>query len=57
MFYPVVRKDDVIQKSVNDFIDRLFGGDPIPLVQYLADHKKIDASDIEKLKNLIREGK
>jgi len=39
-------------KKVGDFLDRLFGGDPIPLMQYLAEHGKINADDIEKLKRL-----
>ena len=38
--------------TVGDFLDRLFGGDPIPLMQYLAEHGKINADDIEMLKRL-----
>jgi predicted transcriptional regulator len=55
VFFPAVRKEQVIRKSVRDFLERLFGGDPIPLMQYLAEHGKIDAADIEKLKKLIEE--
>jgi len=53
VFFPVVESKHVVKRSINDFIERLFGGDPIPLVQYLAEHGKIDADDIEKLKKLI----
>jgi predicted transcriptional regulator len=53
VFSPVVKKDHVIKRSVNDFLERLFGGDPIPLVQYLAEHGKIDADDIKKIQKLI----
>jgi len=53
VFLPAVKPDAVIKRSVGDFIERLFGGDPIPLMQYLAEHGKIDADDIEKLKKLI----
>ena len=53
VFFPAVRKEEVIRKSVSDFLERLFGGDPVPLVQYLAEHGKIDAADIEKLRKLI----
>jgi len=52
VFFAAVKSENVIKRSVNDFLDRLFGGDPIPLMQYLAEHGKIDASDIEKLKRL-----
>jgi len=53
LFLPAVKPDAVIKRSVGDFIERLFGGDPIPLMQYLAEHGKIDAEDIEKLKRLV----
>jgi predicted transcriptional regulator len=52
VFYPAVESEKVIKRSVNDFLDRLFGGDPVPLMQYLAEHGKIDADDIERLKQL-----
>jgi len=52
VFFAAVKSENVIKRSVNDFLDRLFGGDPIPLMQYLAEHGEIDASDIEKLKRL-----
>jgi len=53
VFYPAVEKDHVIKRSVNDFLERLFGGDAIPLVQHLAEHGKIDAKELERLKKLI----
>lgn len=55
VFIPAVKRDDVVKRSVGDFIERLFGGDPIPLVQYLAEHGKITAKDIEKLKRLVED--
>jgi BlaI family transcriptional regulator, penicillinase repressor len=55
VFYPAVERDHVVRRSVNDFLERLFGGDPIPLVQHLARHGKIDAKDLERLKKLIED--
>ncbi len=52
VFFAAVKSENVIKRSVNDFLDKLFGGDPIPLMQYLAEHGRIDADDIEKLKQL-----
>jgi predicted transcriptional regulator len=52
VFCPAVKRESVIKRSVGDFLDRLFGGDAIPLVQYLAEHGKLSADDIERLKNL-----
>lgn len=52
VFFAAVKSENVIRRSVGDFLDRLFGGDPVPLMQYLAEHGKIKAEDIEKLKRL-----
>ena len=52
VFSDAVKREHVVKRSVGDFLDRLFGGDPIPLMQYLAEHGRIDASDIEELKRL-----
>lgn len=52
VFSAAVKKEQVVKRSVGDFLDRLFGGDPIPLVQYLAEHGQISADDIEQLKKL-----
>jgi len=52
VFFAAVKSEDVIKRSVSDFLDRLFGGDPVPLMQYLAEHGKIDAQDIEDLKQV-----
>jgi len=52
VFFAAVKKEHVVKRSVGDFLDRLFGGDPIPLMQYLAEHGKISSDDIERLKRL-----
>ena len=53
VFFPVVKKDAVIKRSVGEFLERLFGGDPVPVLQYLAEHGEIKAKDVERLKRLI----
>ena len=53
VFYPNVERERVIRWSVSDFLDRLFGGDPIPLMHYLARHGKVSSTDIEELKRLV----
>ena len=52
VFTPAVKRDDVISKAVGSFLDKLFGGDPVPLMQHLAKHDKISAADVEELKQL-----
>lgn len=53
VFYPSVPRDRVIRRSVTDFLDRLFGGDPIPLMHYLAKHGKVSPEEIEELKRVV----
>ena len=53
VFFAAVKREHVVKRSVGDFLDRLFDGDPIPLMQHLAEHGKLDADDIEKLKQLV----
>jgi BlaI family penicillinase repressor len=53
VFVPAVKREHVVKRSVGDFLDRLFGGDPVPLMQYLAKHGKINSDDIEELRRLI----
>jgi BlaI family penicillinase repressor len=55
VFSAAVKKEHVVKRSVGDFLDRLFGGDPIPLMQYLAEHGKLSADDIERLKKLAED--
>ena len=52
VFSAAVKREHVVKRTVGDFLDRLFGGDPVPLMQYLAEHGKISTNDIEKLKRL-----
>jgi predicted transcriptional regulator len=52
-FYPVAKREDVIDSAVSAFVDKLFGGDALPLVHYLAKHGDISHADIDSLKQLI----
>ena len=53
VFCPAVKREAVVKRTVLDFLDRLFGGDPRPLMQFLAEDGRIDAQDIAELKKLI----
>ena len=56
VFSPVVGPQRVIGTAVRSFLDKLFGGDPAPLMQYLAENNAISMQDIEKLRNIIQSG-
>ena len=55
IYYSDVNMDTVLKKTVNDFLERVFGGDPIPLMMYLAKHGKLTTKDIKNLIKLIKE--
>ena len=57
LFRPMVNREDVIHRTVSAFVDRLFGGDPVPLMMYLADHSKLSGEDVNRLKKLIDRNK
>jgi len=56
VFSAATEREDVISRSVGDFLNRLFGGDPVPLVHHLAEHGKISQADIDRLKEIVDKG-
>lgn len=57
VFSALVKPQEVIKTTVRDFLGRLFGGDPKPLVQFLAEDGKLDEEDIKRLRELIKKKK
>ena len=53
LYFPATNREDVLRRTVLDFVDRLFGGDPGPLVQFLAEDGHIDAEEFKRLKRII----
>ena len=53
VFSPAAEREEVIKRTVGDFVDRLFGGDPVPLMLHLANHSRLDAEDIKRIRKLI----
>jgi predicted transcriptional regulator len=54
VYTPAAKKEDVIRRTISDLVERLFGGNPVPLMQHLARHSGITDEDIEKLRELAR---
>ena len=53
LFRPAADREEVIKRTVGDFVDRLFGGDPVPLMLHLADRSRLGADEIRRLKEMI----
>lgn len=54
VYVPAVRKEEVISRTIGDLVQRLFGGNPVPLMQHLALHSEISDEDIERLRELAK---
>ena len=54
VFRPAVRREAVIRRAVGDFVDRLFGGDPVLLLLHLADRADLRAEDVERLRTILK---
>jgi len=54
VYTPAVKKEDVINRTIGDLVQRLFGGNPVPLMQHLALYSEISDEDIEKLRELAK---
>jgi BlaI family penicillinase repressor len=54
VYTPSAKKEEVIKRTIGDLVQRLFGGNPVPLMQHLALHSEISDEEIEKLKNLSK---
>ncbi len=54
IYAPAAKKEDVIRRTISDLVERLFGGNPVPLMQHLAQHSGITDEDIERLKELAK---
>jgi len=53
VFASTVKQDTVINRSISELLERLFSGDPMLLMQHLAKHRKLNAQDIERLKEMV----
>jgi len=53
IYSPRVKPRTVIRETVDDLVDRLFGGDAMPLVQHLVEEKEFSTADIEQLRSLL----
>lgn len=53
VYAPKVLPTTVIRETVGDLIDRLFGGEALPLMQHLIEDHGINAEEISQLRRLL----
>lgn len=53
VYSPRVRPATVIRETVGDLVDRLFGGETLPLMKHLIEDGQVSAEELAELRDLI----
>ncbi len=53
VYSPKVRPTTVIRDTVNDLVDRLFGGETLPLMRHLIEDGRVSSDELAQLRELI----
>ena len=57
IYAPRVKPRTVIRETVDDLIERLFGGEAMPLMKHLIEDRGISEEDLSQLRKLLDETK
>ena len=55
IYTATARPKTVIRDTINDLVERLFGGDTMPLVRHLIEERGIDPDNLRELRRLVDE--
>lgn len=53
VYSPKVQRRKVVGRTIDDLIDRLFGGEALPLMRHLIEERGLTADDLSELRKLI----
>jgi predicted transcriptional regulator len=53
VYAPSVKPKTVIRETVNDLVDRLFGGETVPLMRHLIEERGIGEEELDGLRRLL----
>ena len=53
VYSTAVKRQDVVRRTVQEFLDRVFGGEAGPLVQFLAEDGLLGPEEVQRLKEII----
>tara|TARA_R110002126_G_scaffold38317_14_gene114471 strand:- start:1352 stop:1732 length:381 start_codon:yes stop_codon:yes gene_type:complete len=53
LYYPLIAEQDYQRQQSRSFVERIFAGRVAPLVAGFASQNKLDANDVQQLKQLI----
>ncbi len=53
IYSPRVKPRTVIRETVDDMVERLFGGEAMPLMKHLVEEREFTAEEIDQLRTLL----
>jgi predicted transcriptional regulator len=53
VYAPRVKPKTVIRETINDLVDRLFGGETVPLMRHLIEERGIGEEELDGLRKLL----
>ena len=54
VYKPRVKPASVIRRTVDDLVERLFGGDAFPLMRHLVEERRLSRAEIRQLQDLLK---
>ena len=55
LYLPLVREEDCVEDASKTFLERVFGGSLRPMLAHFVEKKKLSASEIRELKQLLED--
>ena len=55
LYRPLVREEDCVEAASQSFLERVFGGSLRPMLAHFVEKKKLSASEIRELKQLLED--
>jgi predicted transcriptional regulator len=55
IYHPLVRRGQVLRPMMRDLVRNVFGGSPARALQSLLDGSKLDAGELEQIRQVIRD--
>ena len=55
IYRSAVRKHEILGEAVDDFLERMFDGQLMPMVRHLVDSRKVTPEEIEDLMKIVKQ--
>ena len=55
LYRPKTKREDCLRQASTTFVERFFGGEPLPMVLHFVEQGKLAKSDIQELRRMLDE--